>query len=694
MRKNINLYPIFLVIIQGLIVLIFVEWVYRGNFQALMDWFELGKGPVIYNYLILLLLFGSLMIFKRKISLVLKLLTTGILIIFALACNIKQEIRGIPVLPSDLILRSEAKNMLDFVSNELITWIIAGILIVILIIVIIIFKVPNELKRNRITFPISILISCFFILFVLTEIKNDDTILKNKFNIINLPWDQKATYEHDGVMTGFLLNLKWLSIEKPANYSKEAIQEINKNVQQPKFADSEKPDIIVIMSEAFWDPTFLENVKFNRDPLSYFHQIATTSSSGRLSVPVFGGNTVNTEFEVLTGISTQLLPVGSIPYLNYIKKPISALPNILRNNGYDTTAIHTYHNWFYQRATVYKNLGFDKFISLEFTENPIHDVDFLHDKTITNEILKKINDGDKPKFIFAVTMHNHGPYSETLKKQYASVEVGLDNQKNGFSEEAENILEVYSDNLVEIDMELQRLVSELEKSNRKSILVFFGDHLPLLGNDYKVYRESKYFQENNTYQEYLKMYSTPYVIWDNFSGITNNQDVGASLLPSMILNRAEISGNSLTNYLYDKFKEGKFSRIIRQDFFDNEVINNKTLKEIKLLQYDLLFGKMFSINNKKELQPSNSYRLGYKDPEIMDVQMKTINGRELLVVTGENFTENCFVYLNGEYYVRESGNSEEIIISIPKIKGEQEVIVKIVDSNEKTLASSNTFIFN
>ncbi|WP_282434452.1 sulfatase-like hydrolase/transferase [Desulfosporosinus acididurans] len=51
-------------------------------------------------------------------------------------------------------------------------------------------------------------------------------------------------------------------------------------------------------------------------------------------------------------------------------RPIEALPSILHRQGYATSAIHTYDNWFYNRNNVYKEMGFDKFISKEFFDRP------------------------------------------------------------------------------------------------------------------------------------------------------------------------------------------------------------------------------------------------------------------------------------------------------------------------------------
>lgn len=64
-------------------------------------------------------------------------------------------------------------------------------------------------------------------------------------------------------------------------------------------------------------------------------------------MPTYGGGTVRSEFEVLTGLSTDYLPVGEIPNNNILKKqPVESLAYILRDYGYGTNVIHNYEGNF------------------------------------------------------------------------------------------------------------------------------------------------------------------------------------------------------------------------------------------------------------------------------------------------------------------------------------------------------------
>ena len=100
----------------------------------------------------------------------------------------------------------------------------------------------------------------------------------------------------------------------------------------------EKPDIIIVMSESFWDPTRLPGVKITPDPIANVRKLR----SGSMFSPEFGGMTANVEFEALTGFSNAFLPYGSIPYQQYVRGTMPSLATFLKSEGYRTRAIHPF----------------------------------------------------------------------------------------------------------------------------------------------------------------------------------------------------------------------------------------------------------------------------------------------------------------------------------------------------------------
>ncbi len=190
---------------------------------------------------------------------------------------------------------------------------------------------------------------------------------------------------------------------------------LNELVGAPKAkaaSQTQKPNVIFIMNEAFWDPTLLKNVKFSEDPLPTVHRLQKEMTSGFLLSPQFGGGTSNVEFEILSGQSMSFMPAGSVPYQQYISRPLPSLASYFKSQGYASTAIHSYERWFWNRENVYRYMGFDEFISKEGFDNPVNKGAFIADDEVSRRIIQEVEENEEPTFIYAVTMQNHGPYDD------------------------------------------------------------------------------------------------------------------------------------------------------------------------------------------------------------------------------------------------------------------------------------------
>ena len=82
-------------------------------------------------------------------------------------------------------------------------------------------------------------------------------------------------------------------------------------------------------------------------------------------VPVFGGGTSDTEYEVLTGNSKQFLPNGGIAYQLYCGENEYGLANTMEQEGYASTAMHPGKATAWNRSGVYSWMNFEQFINLK-----------------------------------------------------------------------------------------------------------------------------------------------------------------------------------------------------------------------------------------------------------------------------------------------------------------------------------------
>ena len=175
-------------------------------------------------------------------------------------------------------------------------------------------------------------------------------------------WMQDRYYRYYGVITSFLTNLTNLEIDKPEDYSEEAINAILDDVEagekyttSPAWPDSyaaqtpadeqvKQPTILYVMDESYWDVSELEQYgfRFDTDVSANLHALQQTSAYGRVYSPSFGGGTCDVEFEALTGYSVSYLPSGSKPYQQHVTRPMFALPSYLKTEGYQTAAVHCF----------------------------------------------------------------------------------------------------------------------------------------------------------------------------------------------------------------------------------------------------------------------------------------------------------------------------------------------------------------
>lgn len=415
-------------------------------------------------------------------------------------------------------------------------------------------------------------------------------------------WNQIENYEVNGFLFGFLSNIHSDILEKPQTYSKAYVQKTAEKYVHASEKDTEnetdnKPNIIYLMSESFWDPLKLD-AEFSADPLINLRPLMEEHVSGALLSPAFGGATANVEFEALTGLSTSFLKTGSIPYQEAVTKQ-SFIPTIasdLEEKGYRTLAIHPYNRVFYKRNHVYNTFGIDEFIDEEGMKHQERTPGgVITDESLSYEILDQIKKTDEPLFIHAVSMQNHMPYNPGAYEENQIKIAGL-------SEESVAMLEVYTEGIRRADEALQLLVDELEELDEPTIIVFWGDHLPILGADQAIYKEAG-FETEDKKMTTRKYSETPLLIYSNFADV--QEDIGTvspNYLASIVYDLIGFDKPAFYNLLDELLEEIPGLRYnLRMDSTQEFIteLNEKQeelLEDYKLLVYDLLIGEQYSIS--------------------------------------------------------------------------------------------------
>ena len=268
----------------------------------------------------------------------------------------------------------------------------------------------------------------------------------------------------------------------PENFSLEAVEAIVVeyttkarllNEERECFSNV-KPNIILIMSEAFYDPAvFSETFSFNRDPIPHTRYIMQNNLSGSALVNVYGGATIVPEFQALTGFYTLWFDSGNVHFYDYIlwHDSFPSIAGFFNSVGYTSTAIHSYGRSFYRRYMGFDVLGFADFIAEDTMTYTYLEGLWIADSAAFKEVIDVIDD-QSGQFVFLITMQNHLPYP-------ADLHPGIDIYASGdFDYEILARIETHARGMYISDQAFYVFLNELQRQEETTIVLFFGDHLP------------------------------------------------------------------------------------------------------------------------------------------------------------------------------------------------------------------------
>lgn len=419
--------------------------------------------------------------------------------------------RSNPIVPWDIYSFETAMSVADnYVFS--VDWALAEHIAMFILMLIVGVRTNIRLSK-KILRPILTVAMCIPAYFYISYLWQDN--LERNTGLNDTLFNAKYMHSKDGFFVSFILDIHFLQIEEPKNYSDEyALSLLNEQEVEKVETPEELPDIIAIMDETFSDPAVLGEFETNKDYMPFVHSIlrgeVANTISGYADVSVLGGNTANSEFEFLTGNSMAFFPNGSVPYLQYIRDGISTIVPQLEEYGYTTYGTHPYRAKGWNREFIYDLMGFDyRYFQGSF---PFEDKlrNYVSDEADFKSILEWRNNTEGPFFMFNVTMQNHSNYGGDFDNFDPQIVAKF---KNTYSNK---YLNKYLSLMYETDQDVASLLSELSQSDRKTIVVFWGDHQP---NDYVVrpiYKEYGLDFDNQTYEQQQQRQKTPFFIWANY----------------------------------------------------------------------------------------------------------------------------------------------------------------------------------
>ena len=291
----------------------------------------------------------------------------------------------------------------------------------------------------------------------------------------------------------------------------------------------EGKNIITVHLESM--QAFTMGLSFNGQELT--PNLNKLAKSGLNFTKFYSQVSVGTSSDSEFTLNTSLLPVSNgTVFVNYFNRQYVSIPLLLKEKGYYTFSMHANTGDYWNRNTMHKQLGYDKFYSKssynidEVIGLGLSDKSFFKQSV---EKIKKINEKGQPFYGTVIMLTNHTPFDEVDK--YGDYDLSVTVEING-----EQVTRNYLDNtklgnylksVHYADEALGEFVQELDEAGllENTVLVLYGDHDARLSKkeyirfyNYDPYTDSYYTKNDEeytpvSYYDYELLRRVPFIIW-------------------------------------------------------------------------------------------------------------------------------------------------------------------------------------
>ena len=601
--------------LMALVVALIVEGFNQGSLLRLIRYLTQRPVYFVMNWLVVLTSLSLSELIKHRGAMTWTISALWVALGFAnyMVCRNRTQ----PLVSGDLLITREILGMVTIYFS----WpqIIAAFVVIMAAIVGLICMFSRSAKCRRVNYAHAVGSVAALVCFTFCL-----SLLALKFGIIPETFGNRVDAYHDyGFTTCFTYTFGTKGISKPDEYSPEVVEGILEEIEEPQATeapwgarfdaddDLSRPNIVFIQLESFFDVDTVIGAEFSRDPMPNFHELLEKCPTGELYVPTIGGGTANVEFEVMSGMNMDFFGAGETPYNTIIQEvTCETIADTLRSCGYYCTALHNNTGTFFSRNEDYANLGYDRFVPLEYMLYPTYNkVGWCHDVVLTDEILRVMENSEQRDLIFAITVESHGKYADTYEYTDGDIEI-LSLPEDAYLAPFQNYINV----IPAVDAFVGELLDAFSSYDEPVLVVLYGDHLPALGLTAEMLTTGD-------------LYASRYVIWNNYGAQFEAEDMQAYRLSAELLRQLGVSEGVMT----------KFHQSYPLDEEGEEYID-----KLKTLEYDLLYGEQDAYGERGPYAPTD-LQLGTDPIVITSAELEY--GR--LLVTGDNFTEYSAV-ISGE----------------------------------------------
>jgi phosphoglycerol transferase MdoB-like AlkP superfamily enzyme len=364
---------------------------------------------------------------------------------------------------------------------------------------------------------------------------SDPSPLSNSLDTFfgNTPWDQRENFIwRGGAMHLAQESLRALADRQPEPTREEVAAAIQRRAAAsrgvaPLVPLGHRRNLHIVLEESFWDPTVLASAGYSADPIDpRFRALWSQSNLTQGLSPAFGGQTANAEFEVLCGFPVNQI---AVKFEYNLLRDVPCLPKILGDLGYRTVASHPNIAGFWNRYTAYEHLGFETFWTKDDMDLADSNGPFLADRSLHRQVREKLaaTDDGRPVFDYIVTIDGHWMYDAGGERPAVLASTSKIKEVGDYG----NMLHYKTQQMMDG-------IEAIRRDDPDSVIVVFGDHLPMLGRKFAGYVESGLLPDNFgafTGAQYDFAAATPLLVIDGLNGPIDLGRLPMYRLPSVIL---------------------------------------------------------------------------------------------------------------------------------------------------------------
>ena len=664
LTEKISKYTLLLHIPLSLFVCFGLEWLSRHSFHEACVFVTERTLPFLYNSFLIFVCFTPIFLFRRRT--LIRTFIFGVFLTMGITNCIVLINRVSPFGFSDIGMIAD---LLTMQNTNYFTWpqfimSASGFLVFFLLLFIIYKKVPP--CEPALSFPLraTLIFFAFFSIVPITYSLRRAEILTSYFG--NLA---QGYYDY-GYIYGFGTSAIDRGMTKPLGYTRGRINIIKNHLDDTETTLDKKhsPNIVVVLLESYFDVSEASFIRYDDDPIPFFHELEKNYSTGHLRVPVVGAGTCNTEFEILTGMACQFFGPGEYPQKTVLKDTESceSAASVLSTLGYSSCAVHDYGGDFYSRKNAFSKMGFDRFIceeTLDITDyTPMGS--WPEDDILIQPTVDAMTSTEGSDFIYAITVGTHGDYPGYPVIDKPEVEV----ECKGKTTEQKYKWLYYINMLHTMDNWMRDFITAIDSTGEDTLVIMFGDHLPTMG---------LYEREVSTHD----LYKTKYVTWNNFGMKKKDTDLYSYQLLSEYFDRLGIHEGNFFRYNQSQKNAGI------------KAGSDRYMMPLSMLQYDLLYGEHYLYNSGTPYPANPDITMGIYPITIE----RTYRYGGNIYIYGDGFTPWSKVFSDGNKLDTTYKSGQLLTISEDSIKDGDSIRVAQVgdafmDNSTSIFAESNTYM--